>query len=129
MLDTLSADLGIPPVVLISWGFDVAASNAVGLLFLTTLLQDKGVALGSYDGRVTAVDTGIAGVVSPNSGGNDPTMTAVGGVYTAMWNVYLNDELKFTATAPFTDLNDQTFRFWNFSGAAHRRRDRQWRPQ
>lgn len=115
VLDTLSADLGIPPVVLISWGLDVAASNAVGLLFLTTLLQDKGVALGSYDGRVTAVDTGIAGVVSPNSGGNDPTMTAVGGVYTAMWNVYLNDELKFTATAPFTDLNDQTFRFWNFS--------------
>ncbi len=115
VLDTLSANLGIPPTVLISWGLDVAASNAIGLLFLTTLLQDKGLALGSYDGRVTAVDTGIAGVVSPNSGGNDPTMTAVGGVYTAMWNVFLNDELKFTATAPFTDLNDQTFQFWNFA--------------
>ena len=115
VLDTLSDDLGISPTVLTSWGLDVSASNAIGLLFLSTLLQDQGVALGSYDGRATAVDTGIAGVVSPNSGGNDPTMTAVGGVYTAMWNVYLNDELKFTATAPFTDLNDQTFQYWDFS--------------
>ena len=42
-------------------------------------------------------------------------MTAVSGVYTAMWNAYLNDELKYTSISPFTDLNDQTFRFWNFS--------------
>jgi carboxypeptidase C (cathepsin A) len=113
-LQTLSEMLGIPSTVLIYWGLDVSASNAVGLLFLSTLLQDKGLALGAYDGRVSGVDTGIAGSIDPNSGGNDPTMTAVGGVYTAMWNAYLNDELKFTSTSPFTDLNDQTFRFWNF---------------
>ena len=65
--------------------------------------------MGAYDGRVTANDTGIAGSVDPNSGGNDPTMTAVGGVYTAMWNVYLNEELKYTSTSPFMDLNDQAF--------------------
>ena len=41
-------------------------------------------------------------------------MTAVGGVYTALWNVYLNDELKFTATSPFMDLNDQAFLNWDF---------------
>jgi carboxypeptidase C (cathepsin A) len=64
---------------------------------------------------VTAVDTGIAGSVDPNSGGNDPTITAVGGVYTAMWNVYLNDELKYTSTSPFVDLNDQAFLNWNFA--------------
>ena len=58
---------------------------------------------------------GIAGSVDPASGGNDPTMTAVGGVYTAMWNVYLNDELAFTATSPFLDLNDQAFQNWDFS--------------
>ena len=114
-LQTLSDILGIPPTVLIYWGLDVSASNAIGLLFLTTLLQDRGLALGAYDGRVTAVDTGIAGSVDPNSGGNDPTMTAVAGVYTAMWNVYLNDELKYTSTSPFTDLNDQAFKYWNFS--------------
>ena len=37
---------------------------------------------------------GIAGSVDPSSGMNDPTMTAIGGVYTAMWNVYLNEELN-----------------------------------
>ena len=114
VLQTLSEMLGIPPTTLIYWGLDVEANNGNQLLFLLTLLQDRGLALGSYDGRVTAVDTGIAGSIDPNSGGNDPTITAVGGVYTAMWNVYLNDELKFTSTSPFTDLNDQAFKLWNF---------------
>ena len=114
-LRRLADYLGIAPTVLIYWGLDVAASNGTGLLFLSTLLHDKGLALGAYDGRATAIDTGIAGAIDPNSGGNDPTMTAVGGVYTAMWNSYLNDELRYTSTSPFTDLNDQTFRFWDFA--------------
>jgi carboxypeptidase C (cathepsin A) len=73
------------------------------------------VALGAYDGRVTAIDTGIAGKVDPNAGGNDPTMTAVTGVYTAMWNSYLNEQLKFRSNSSFTDLNNQAFQNWNFS--------------
>jgi len=48
------------------------------------------------------------------AGGNDPTMTAVNGAYTAMWNSYLNDDLRYTSTSAFTDLNDQTFRNWDF---------------
>ena len=115
VVQRLSAILGISPTVLISWGLDVSASNTNGLLFLTTLLQDQGLALGAYDGRATAIDTGIAGSIDPNSGGNDPTMTAVGGVYTAMWNTYLNDELGYVSASPFTDLNDLTFRYWDFS--------------
>ena len=83
-LDRLSEFIGIPPVVLKYWRLDVSTGN--GTVFLTSLLQDDGLALGAYDGRVTAEDTGIAGSVDPASGGNDPTMTAVGGVYTAMWN-------------------------------------------
>ena len=31
-----------------------------------------------------------------------------------MWNVYLNDELQFTSTSPFMDLNDQAFLNWDF---------------
>ena len=54
-------------------------------LYLTSLLQDKGLAVGSYDGRVKADEMGIAGSVDPSSGLNDPTLTAIGGVYTAMW--------------------------------------------
>ncbi len=113
VLETLSQYTGIPPVVLKYWRLDVTTGG--GAVFLTSLLLDKGLAIGAYDGRVTADDTGIAGSVDPNSGGNDPTMTAVGGVYTAMWNVYLNDELQFTSTSPFLDLNDQAFANWNFN--------------
>ncbi len=114
-VETLSQYTGIPPVVLTSWSLDVAASNRVGtLLFLLTLMQAEGRALGAYDGRVLGVDTGIAAWIDPRSGGNDPTMTAVNGAYTAMWNTYLNDELKFTSTSAFTDLNDQTFANWDF---------------
>ena len=112
VLQALSNILGIPPVVLKYWQLDLAAGG--GATFLTSLLQDEGVAIGAYDGRVTAEDTGIAGSIDPNSGGNDPTMTAVGGVYTAMWNVYLNDELQFTSTSPFMDMNDQAFLNWDF---------------
>jgi carboxypeptidase C (cathepsin A) len=112
VLQPLSAMLGIPPVVLQYWQLDLSTGD--GTTFLTSLLQDKGLAVGAYDGRVTAEDTGIAGSIDPNSGGNDPTMTAVGGVYTAMWNVYLNNELQFTATSPFMDLNDQAFLNWDF---------------
>ncbi|WER48899.1 peptidase S1 [Cupriavidus sp. WKF15] len=111
-LKYLSAILGIPPEVLRYWKLDPSTAN--GSVFLTSLLLDEGLAVGAYDGRVTAQDTGIAEYIAPNSGGNDPTMTAVGGVYTAMWNVYLNEALQFTSTSPFMDLNDQAFLNWNF---------------
>ena len=61
-----------------------------GTNYLTSLLSAEGYAVGAYDGRVKGNETGIAGSVAPDSGGNDPTMTAVGGVYTALWNVLLN---------------------------------------
>jgi hypothetical protein len=51
------------------------------------------------DGRVLSIDTGIAGSINANSGGNDPTMTPVNGAYPVMWNTYLNDELKFVECA------------------------------
>jgi carboxypeptidase C (cathepsin A) len=112
----LSEDTGIPEVVLTSWeGLDVADTDKEGRLhFLTALMQSEGKVLGAYDGRVLGVGTGIAASVSPLSGGNDATMTAVNGAYTAMWNSYLEDGLKFVATASFTDLNDQAFANWDF---------------
>ena len=111
----LSEILGISPVVLDSWALNMEANNGIASSFLVTLLQKQGLALGVYDGRVTAVDTGIAAIVDPASGSNDPTMTAVSGVYTSMWNVYLNDELQFTSTSNFVDLNDQAYIYWDFS--------------
>jgi len=113
---TLSEYTGISPVVLTSWeGLNVADSDNRGTLhFLTTLMRSSGMALGAYDGRVLGVDTGIAATIDPLSGGNDPTMTAVNGAYTAMWNSYLQDGLKFSSTSAFTDLNDQAFQNWDF---------------
>jgi carboxypeptidase C (cathepsin A) len=115
VLKQLSADIGIDTDTLMSWDLNVASANAQGTsLFLVTLLQDQGLALGSYDGRATGIDTGIAGHIDPKSGSNDPTMTAVNGAYTAMWNSYLNDDLKYTSVSSFTDLNDQAFANWDF---------------
>jgi carboxypeptidase C (cathepsin A) len=113
---TLSDYTGISPIVLTSWeGLNVADANNLGTLhFLTTLMRAEGRVLGAYDGRVLGVDTGIAATISPLSGGNDATMTAVNGVYTVMWNTYLNEELKFTSTSAFTDLNSQAFVNWDF---------------
>lgn len=111
----LSEYTGIEPATLSAWGLDIAAHDSQGnSLFLRTLLASRGVALGAYDGRVTAIDTGIAGNIDPNSGGNDPTMAAIGGEYTAMWNKYLNEDLLFTSSSAFTDLNDQAFKHWDF---------------
>jgi len=109
VLQYLSEILGIPPVVLKYWKLDPATPTVK--LFLTSLFQDAGWALSAYDGRVKAEDTGIAGSI----GGNDPGMMAVGGVYTAMWHVYLNNELQFTSTSPFMAQNDKVFPNWNFS--------------
>jgi carboxypeptidase C (cathepsin A) len=113
----LSEYTGISPVVLTSWeGLNVSDADAQGRLhFLTTLMRAEGKVLGAYDGRALGVDTGIAARISPLSGGNDATMTAVSGAYTAMWNTYLNDTLKYTSTSAFTDLNDQAFANWDFS--------------
>ncbi|WP_428487274.1 S10 family peptidase [Rhodopila sp.] len=111
----ISDRIGIDPQTLLTWNLNVAAANDLGTsLFLVTLLKEKGLALGSYDGRATAVDTGIAEQIDPKSGGNDPTMTAVNGAYTVMWNTYLNEDLRFTSTSSFTDLNDQAFANWDF---------------
>jgi carboxypeptidase C (cathepsin A) len=116
VVEKLSQYTGIDKTTLLAWSLDIAGYDSRGnSLFLTTLLKSKGVALGSYDGRVTAIDTGIAGQIDPNSGGNDPTMTAVSGVYTTMWNEYLNEQLKYTSTSSFTDLNDQAFLNWDFN--------------
>lgn len=115
VVQKLSDYTGIDTATLLSWSLDVAGYDARGnSVFLTTLLRARGLALGSYDGRVTAISSGIAGNIDPNSGGNDPTMTAVTGVYTAMWNAYLNEQLKYTSNSAFTDLNDQAFANWDF---------------
>ena len=93
-VETLSRYLGLPASELEAWRLNVEAADRLGhSAFLVELLRDRGLALGAYDGRVTGIDTGISAIVSPDGGMNDPTMAAVGGVYTTMWNSYLNNDL------------------------------------
>jgi carboxypeptidase C (cathepsin A) len=106
----LSQIIGIPTEVLEDWNLDPAIEG--NTIFLKSLFRDK--VMGQYDGRVTSNDTGIAGSVDSKSGGNDPTITAVGSVYTAMWNVYLNEELKYMSTSPFMALNLLVAENWDF---------------
>ncbi|SDT08348.1 S10 family peptidase [Bradyrhizobium canariense] len=112
LLETLSEILGISAAMLRHWKLNPASDDSTP--FLTSLRRDEGYAIGSYDGRTFADEQGIAGSINPDSGNNDPTITAVGGVYTTMWNVYLNEELKYTSVSPFLDSNDQAFANWDF---------------
>jgi carboxypeptidase C (cathepsin A) len=113
IVKTLSSMIGISEAVLNDWQLNPAADE--GTAFLRSLLQSDGQVIGAYDGRAKASELGIAGSIDPNSGGNDPTINAIGGVYTTMWNVYLNEELKYTAVCPFMDMNDQAFINWDFN--------------
>src|SRR5262249_9519262 len=108
-LQKLSKYLRIPREVLKYWKLDPATPDVT--LFLTSLLLDDGSTVGAFDGRVIADDTGIAASIIK---GNDPAMTAIGGVYTTMWNEYLYDELQFTPTSPFMAQNNRVFPNWNF---------------
>jgi carboxypeptidase C (cathepsin A) len=111
----LSKMVGIQPTALKSWKLDLGANRTA---FLTGLFRKEGRAIGVFDGRVTGEDTGIAGSIgsgSPTSSiVNDPSISAIAGVFTAMWHEYLNNELKYTSIAPFMDVNDQAFLKWNF---------------
>jgi carboxypeptidase C (cathepsin A) len=112
VLDSLSKFIGIPREVLKYWKLDPATPDVT--LFLTSLLTDtrlEGKTVGAFDGRATAEDTGIAASIIKS---NDPAMAAIGGVYTTMWNAYLNNELQFTSTTPFMAQNNRVFPNWNF---------------
>jgi carboxypeptidase C (cathepsin A) len=101
--------LGVDPITLIQeYGNPAGFGN-----FFGTLVPGK--AIGQYDGRATSINTGIGPFILPNSGGNDPSITNVAGVYTVEWNDYLHNDLKYTSTSVFTDLNDQVFNNWDFS--------------
>jgi carboxypeptidase C (cathepsin A) len=113
-IETLSSYLGVQEAVIATWGLGAGMGNSFGTLFLLALLSKEGLALGAYDGRVTGIDTGIAAMISPLSGANDPTIAAINGVYTATWNWYLNEQLQFVALSAFTSLNNQAFLNWDF---------------
>jgi carboxypeptidase C (cathepsin A) len=66
-----------------------------------------GRSVGAYDGRVTTSDLGVAKDISLIN--NDAFDRATNGVYIAAWNVYLNQELKYTSNSTFTGITSVTW--------------------
>ncbi|KVW76246.1 hypothetical protein WK99_29430 [Burkholderia ubonensis] len=63
-----------------------------------------GRSIGAYDGRVTTTNIGVAQDISLIN--DDAFDRATNGVYIAAWNVYLNQELKYTSNSTFTGITN-----------------------
>ena len=117
---TMGSYIGTDPISLIqTFGNPAALGNVPSqnnnppYTFFLTL--NPGIQIGQYDGRANYTGKGIAPFILPNSGSNDPSISNIGGVYTVLWNSYLNTQLKYTSTSSFVDLNDAVFNNWDFS--------------
>lgn len=88
-------------------GIDKTLVQEAKLLVDTDTFQRNlvpGRSIGGYDGRVTTTNLGVAADVSLIN--NDAFNRATDGVYIAAWNVYLNQELKYTSNSAFTGSSD-----------------------
>ncbi len=74
-------------------------------VFQRNLVPNRSV--GAYDGRVTATNLGVAADITLIN--NDAFDRATNGVYIAAWNVYLNEELKYTSNSTFTGITAVTW--------------------
>ncbi|MBN3815893.1 peptidase S1 [Paraburkholderia sp. Se-20369] len=86
-------------------GIDKTLVQEAKLLVDTNKFQRNlvpGRSVGAYDGRVTTTNLGVAADVSLIN--NDAFDRATSGVYIAAWNVYLNQELKYTSNSAFTGI-------------------------
>nr|WP_230947058.1 peptidase S1 [Burkholderia territorii] len=88
-------------------GIDKTLVQNAKLLVDTDTFQRNlvpGRSIGAYDGRVTTTDLGVAADISLIN--NDAFDRATNGVYIAAWNIYLNQELKYTSNSAFTGITD-----------------------
>ncbi|WP_082751449.1 hypothetical protein [Burkholderia sp. MSMB1459WGS] len=88
-------------------GIDETLVRKAKLLVDTDTFQRNlvpGRSVGAYDGRVTTTNLGVAADVSLIN--NDAFDRATNGVYIAAWNVYLNQELKYTSNSAFTGITN-----------------------
>ncbi|KVL57633.1 hypothetical protein WT12_08165 [Burkholderia territorii] len=88
-------------------GIDKTLVQKAKLLVDTNTFQRNlvpGRSIGAYDGRVTTTDLGVAAGISLIN--NDAFDRATNGVYIAAWNIYLNQELKYTSNSAFTGITD-----------------------
>jgi carboxypeptidase C (cathepsin A) len=79
------------------------------------LLRDQRRTVGRLDGRFLGIDRDAAGE-RPEF---DPSMAAISGEYTAVFNDYIRRELKFETDAPYEILTDKV-RPWSYERAQNR---------
>lgn len=78
--------------------------------FSKELLRDQNRTIGRYDSRLKGIDLDAAGERAEY----DPSYAAVQGVYTATFNAYVREELKFATDLPYEILTSKV-RPWNYS--------------
>ncbi|MDB5999671.1 MAG: peptidase [Rhizobacter sp.] len=102
-------------------GLDVSLFSAASIEywpnFQRTLLASEGKLVGAYDGRATGAFTGIAALLPMEGGLRDPAMVAISGAYTAAWNTYLSQSLKYSATSSFQNMNLLLNSLWDWRHA------------
>jgi carboxypeptidase C (cathepsin A) len=79
------------------------------------LLRDQRRTVGRLDGRFLGIDRDAAGE-RPEF---DPSMAAISGEYTAVFNDYIRRELKYETDAPYEILTDKV-RPWSYERAQNR---------
>jgi len=77
--------------------------------FTKELLRDRRKTVGRYDSRLEGQDIDAAGE-TPDY---DPSYASVQGVFTAMFNDYVREELKYESDAPYQVLTDKV-RPWSY---------------
>jgi len=81
--------------------------------FRKELLRDERLTVGRYDGRFMSVDKDAAGE-TPDTDASD---TAIGGAYTAAFNYYLANDLKYSSKTPYKVMADAIMH-WDWKHAA-----------
>jgi carboxypeptidase C (cathepsin A) len=83
--------------------------------FSKELLRDQRRTIGRYDSRLEGIDIDAAGERSEY----DPSYAAVLGVYTAMFNKYVRDELDYSSDLPYEILTGRV-QPWSYGQAQNR---------
>lgn len=81
---------------------------------LNNLLANEQKGIGIYDGRATGLRIGIIKDITDYLT-TDPSLINVQAVYTALWNEYLNKELKYRNNSYFQDLNSAISEKWDYT--------------
>ncbi|MEJ7137382.1 S10 family peptidase [Amphibiibacter pelophylacis] len=83
-------------------------------IFSQSVLASQNKITGAYDARTAVSAAGIIRTIPNDAGANDPTIVAVNGAYTGLWQDYIAGDLKYSTTSSFVSLNNNVFNGWSY---------------